>query len=59
LILLLGLALAGAALALILGRSWLGLQTYQPGYEPKDELRQQYEESKEKAPPLRPTQPAR
>jgi predicted transcriptional regulator len=59
LILLLGLALAGAALALILGRSWLGFQTYQPGYEPKDELRQRHEESKEKAPPPRPTQPVR
>jgi CBS domain-containing protein len=59
LILLLGLALAGAALALILGRSWLGLQTYQPGYEPKDELRQRHEESKEKAPLPRPTQPVR
>lgn len=46
---LLAAALAGAALALILGRSWLGFQTYQPGYEPKDAQRQQHEESKGKA----------
>jgi hypothetical protein len=58
-ILLLGLALAAAALAFVLGRSWLGLQTYQPGYEPKDELRQRHEESREKAPPPGPGLPAR
>lgn len=45
-----GLALAGAVLALALGRSWLGFQNYQPkDYEPKDLPRQQYEESKKKA----------
>jgi hypothetical protein len=45
-----GLALAGAVLALALGRSWLGFQTYQPkDYEPKDLQRQQYEEQKEKS----------
>jgi predicted transcriptional regulator len=42
-----GLALAGAVLALAIGRSWLGFQTYQPReYEPKDIPRQQYEEEK-------------
>ena len=46
----LGLGLVGALLALAIGRSWLGFQTYQPkDYEPKDLPRQQYEESKEKA----------
>lgn len=56
-----GLALAGAALALILGRSWRGFQTYEPKhYEPKDAQRQHYEESKEKAaPPPRSDQPLR
>jgi len=45
-----GLALAGAVLALAIGRNWRGFQTYQPqDYEPKDLPRQQYEESKEKA----------
>jgi len=45
-----GLALAGAVLALAIGRNWRGFQTYQPqDYEPKDLSRQQYEESKEKA----------
>lgn len=42
-----GLALAGAVLALAMSRSWLGFQTYQPkGYEPKDLTRQQHEEQK-------------
>ncbi len=56
-----GLALAGAALALLLGRSWRGFETYQPGYEPKDAPRLQYEESKEKAaqPAQPPGKPAR
>lgn len=45
-----GLALAGAVLALAMSRSWLGFQTYQPkGYEPKDLPRQQYEEQKEQS----------
>jgi CBS domain protein len=45
-----GLALAGAVLALAMSRSWSVFQTYQPhDYEPKDLSRQQYEESKEKA----------
>jgi CBS domain protein len=45
-----GLALAGAVLALVMGRSWSVLQTYQPhDYEPKDLPRQQYEEQKEKS----------
>jgi CBS domain-containing protein len=43
----LGLAVAGAVLALAIGQSWLGFQTYQPrDYEPKDLPRQQYEEQK-------------
>jgi len=58
-LLLLGLALAGAALALMLGRSWLGLGTYQQGFEPKDELRQRHEEAKEKARPSQSDQPVR
>lgn len=42
-----GLALAGAVLALAMSRSWLGFQTYQPkDYEPKDLTRQQHEEQK-------------
>jgi hypothetical protein len=42
-----GLALAGAALALAIGQNWSGFQTYQPkDYEPKDLPRQQYEEQK-------------
>lgn len=45
-----GLALAGAVLALALGRSWLGFQNYQPkDYEPKDLPRQQHEEQKERS----------
>jgi len=45
-----GLALAGAVLALAMSRSWLGFQTYQPkDYEPKDLPRQQYEEQKERS----------
>jgi CBS domain-containing protein len=45
-----GLALAGAVLALVMSRSWSVLQTYQPqDYEPKDLSRQQYEESNKKA----------
>jgi CBS domain-containing protein len=45
-----GLALAGAVFALVMGRSWNMMQTYQPhDYEPKDLSRQQYEESKGKA----------
>ena len=51
-----GLALAGAALALFLGRSLRGFQTYEPKhYEPKDTQRQLYEESREKI--LPPAQP--
>jgi predicted transcriptional regulator len=43
-----GLALAGAALALVIGQNWSGFQTYQPkDYEPKDLPRQQYEEQKQ------------
>lgn len=45
-----GLALAGAVLALALGRSWLGFQNYQPkDYEPKDLPRQQHEEQIERS----------
>lgn len=45
-----GLALAGAVLALAMSRSWLGFQTYQPkDYEPKDLPRQQYEEQKNRS----------
>ncbi len=45
-----GLGLAGALLALAIGKSWIGFQTYQPkDYEPKDLQRQQYEELKGKA----------
>ena len=47
-----GLALAGAVLALAIGRSWLGFQAYQPrDYEPKDLPRQQYEEQKQQPKP--------
>lgn len=43
------LALAGAVLALAIGRSWLGFRTYEPkDYEPKDIPRQQYLEQKER-----------
>jgi len=43
-----GLALAGALLALAIGRSWLGFQTYQlQDYEPKDIPRQEYQKQKE------------
>ncbi len=42
-----GLAVAGALLALAIGRSWLGFQTYDPiHYEPKDLSREQYLEEK-------------
>lgn len=45
-----GLALAGAVLALAIGRNWRGFQTYQPkDYEPKDLPRQQYEEQRERS----------
>jgi len=45
-----GLALAGAVLALAIGRSWLGFRTYEPkNYEPKDIPRQQYMEQKERS----------
>jgi CBS domain-containing protein len=45
-----GLALAGAALALSIGQNWHRIQTYGPGdYEPKDIQRQQYEEQKERS----------
>lgn len=44
------LALAGAALALLVSRSWRGFQTYEmKHYEPKDTQRQQHEEDKERA----------
>jgi hypothetical protein len=43
-----GLALAGAVLALTIGRSWHVLQTQQPqSYEPKDLQRRHYEEQKQ------------
>ena len=43
-----GLALAGAVLALTIGRSWHMLQMHQPqSYEPKDLQRQHYEEQKQ------------
>ena len=43
-----GLALAGALLALAIGRSWLGLQTYELNdYQPKDLSREQYLKQKE------------
>jgi hypothetical protein len=43
-----GLALAGAVLALTIGRSWHVLQLQQPqSYEPKDLQRRQYEEQKQ------------
>ena len=49
LILAVGLALAGAVLALAIGRSWLGFRTYElKEYEPKDIPRQQYLEQKER-----------
>ena len=49
-----GLALAGAVLALAMSWSWRGFQTYQPkDYEPKDLPRQQYEEQKEKSKTVR------
>ena len=55
-----GLALAGAVLALAMSRSWRGFQTYQPhDYEPKDIPRQQYEEQKEKSKQADPGPPAR
>ena len=45
-----GLALAGAILALAIGRSWLGFQTYQPkDYEPKDIPRQEYQKQQEES----------
>jgi predicted transcriptional regulator len=48
----LGLAVAGTAAALFLGRFLVGMETYQPkDYEPKDIPRQQYQEQKEKAKP--------
>lgn len=50
LLLAVGLALAGAVLALAAGRSWLGFQTYElKDYEPKDIPRQEYMEQKEKS----------
>ena len=55
-----GLALAGAVLALATSRSWLGFQTYQPkDYEPKDLPRQQYEEQKERSKQTDPNPSAR
>ena len=55
-----GLALAGAVLALAIGRSWLGFQTYQPkDYEPKDLSRQQYNEQKQQSNQTDSSPPAR
>ncbi len=55
-----GLALAGAVLALATSRTWLGFQTYQPkDYEPKDLPRQQYEEQKERSKQTDPSPRAR
>lgn len=51
-----GLALAGAVLALAMSRTWRGFQTYQPkDYEPKDLPRQQYEEQRERSKQTDPT----
>jgi hypothetical protein len=48
----LGLAVAGTAAALFLGRFWVEMETYQlKDYEPKDLPRQQYQERKEQAKP--------
>jgi len=45
-----GLAVAGALLALAIGRSWLGFQRYElKGYEPKDLSREQYLEQKQQS----------
>jgi predicted transcriptional regulator len=51
LLLAVGLALAGAVLALAVARSWLGFQTYElKGYHPKDLSREQYLKEKEQSP---------
>jgi len=55
-----GLAVAGALLALAIGRSWLGFQTYEmKDYEPKDLSREQYLEQKHQSQPDDATRGAR
>lgn len=55
-----GLAVAGALLALAIGRSWLGFQTYElKDYEPKDLSREQYLEQKQQSQQEDSTQGAR
>jgi hypothetical protein len=55
-----GLAVAGAALALTIGRSWHRIETYQlKDYEPKDLQRQHYQEQQRQSGRPGPGSPAR